>query len=118
MLLFGALRSGVRLARSASLVLHGYAHQVASVAQFTYDVLPGGVHDRVGDQLRHDESGRVASVLAHRPAGQPGACQLPGPCNGAGACGQLESETALGSRAWTQCCGTAAAEPVCGGVCS
>lgn len=99
MLLLRPLGQGARLTRGAALVTYGYPHQVVFVVQLADDPLTGGVHDRVGDQLGDDEGRRVAGVLAHRPAGQPGVGQTSGPGHGARVRGQLEAEPALGGQA-------------------
>lgn len=118
MLLLGPLRRGVRLTRSASLVTYRYPHHVGGIVQLTEDAPPHGVHDRVGDQLGDDEGRRVAGVLAHRPAGQPGTCQTSRLSHGARVCGQLEAEPALGGRAGPEPCGGTETDLVFGGVCS
>jgi len=117
-LLLGTLWRGVRLVRSASLVLYGDPYQVVPVVQLADDVLAGAVHDRIGDQLGDDEGRRVDGVLAHRPVGQSGARQPPGSGDGARMGGQLEAETALGVRDGAEPWGGAETGAVFGGVCS
>jgi hypothetical protein len=85
----------VRLARSVPLVTYGDPDEVATVVQFADDAMAGRVHDGVGDQLGDDECGRVAGVLAERPAGQPGARHPPGESHRPRARGQFEAEPAL-----------------------
>jgi hypothetical protein len=108
----------MRLARSAPLVTHGYAHHVVGVVQFTDHALPGGMDDRVGDEFRNHEGRRVTGVLAHRPAGQAGPGQASRLCHGARVCGQLEAEPPLGGRVGALPHGGTETGPVFGGVCS
>jgi hypothetical protein len=109
----------MRLTRRTPLVAHGYAHQLGTVAQLTDDVLARGVHDRVGDQLGHDQSRRVAGVLAHRPAVQPSPGQASGMRGRTRMRGQFEAEPALGSGAPLGADSRGGAEAVGGsGVCS
>lgn len=118
-LLIGPLRGRPWLTRSTALVTDGYPHQVVAVVQLADYVAARGVHDRVGDQLGDDQNRRVAGVLAHGPAGQPGPRQASRLGRGTWMCGQLEPEPALGSgptrdgsRSGTE------TEAACGGVCS
>jgi hypothetical protein len=117
-LLVGALRRGVRLTGSASLVAYGYPHQVVTVVQLAHHTRARAVHDGVGDQLGDDEDRRVAGVVGEGPAGEPGARQVPGLSHGTRVCGQLEAEPAHGGGARAHPCGGTQTGAVLGGVCS
>ena len=118
-LLIRPLRGRMRLAGSTALVTDGYPHQVVAIVQLADYVAARGVHDRVGDQLGDDEYRRVAGVLAHGPAGQPGPRQASRLGGGTRMCRQLEPEPALGSGpTWGGSRGGTETEAACGGVCS
>jgi hypothetical protein len=68
----------MRLAGRPALVTHSYPHPVVTVVELAHYAAARGVDDRVRDQFGDDQGGRVAGVIAHCPAAEVGARQLPG----------------------------------------
>jgi hypothetical protein len=88
----------MRLAGRPALVTHSYPHPVVTVVELAHYAAARGVDDRVRDQFGDDQGGRVAGVVAHCPAAEVGARQLPGLSGRARVGSQFEAAAAAYGR--------------------